>query len=129
MVSQYIESTSLRSSSDGAETFRLTAPGPGGGLWDLAGFTGENIYRHGGPLAPFDRRFYFILSAQSGEWLLASLSDLGGAGGWPFSERCDPAAPWADQADTRRRQFWEARTEWLDSWDQPFSIDYVRVYQ
>ena len=54
-------------SSDGSEIYRLTAPGPDGGLWHYAGYSGDNIYKHGGPLAPFDQPFYFILSAQSGE--------------------------------------------------------------
>ena len=35
--------------SDGAEIYRLKAPGPDGGLWDYAGYSGDNIYKHGGP--------------------------------------------------------------------------------
>ena len=56
---------------DGTEIHRLRAPGPEGGLWEAAGYSpAENIYRAGGPLAPFDTEFYFILSAQSGSWLV-----------------------------------------------------------
>ena len=51
---------------DGEEIYRLTAPGPNGGLFDVAGFTGDNIWASGGPMAPFDTEFYLVLSAQSG---------------------------------------------------------------
>merc|ERR1719153_175570 len=37
-------------SIDGEETYRLTAPGQPGGLFDFAGFEGENIYSSGGPM-------------------------------------------------------------------------------
>ena len=47
--------------------FRLTAPGPPGGLFDYAGLPGDNIWATGGPMAPFDTDFHFIISAQSGE--------------------------------------------------------------
>lgn len=47
--------------------FRLAAPGPPGGLFDYAGLPGENIWVSGGPMAPFDTDFHFIISAQSGE--------------------------------------------------------------
>ena len=52
--------------------FRLTAPGPPGGLFDYAGLPGENIWATGGPMAPFDTDFHFIISAQSGENCLLS---------------------------------------------------------
>ena len=81
----------------------------------MAGYSGENIYRGGTALAPFDREFYFILSAQSG--------------GWPFNDYCEPAPPWRGNSETKRREFWEARDQWLHTWSQPFSIDYIRVYQ
>merc|ERR1712215_330697 len=76
---------------DGEEVYRLTAPGPPGGLWDLAGFEGDNIYAGGGPMAPFDRKFHFILSF--------------GSGGWPFYDYCDPPAPWSRDSKTPRKQF------------------------
>ena len=50
--------------------FRLTAPGPPGGLFDYAGLPGDNIWATGGPMAPFDTNFYLIISAQSGETYL-----------------------------------------------------------
>ena len=49
------------------QDFRLTAPGPPGGLFDYAGLPGDNIWATGGPMAPFDTNFHFIISAQSGE--------------------------------------------------------------
>lgn len=49
---------------------RLAAPGPPGGLFDYAGLPGENIWATGGPMAPFDTDFHFIISAQSGEHYL-----------------------------------------------------------
>ena len=48
-------------------TFRLTAPGPPGGLFEYAGLPGANIWATGGPMAPFDTNFHFIISAQSGK--------------------------------------------------------------
>merc|ERR1712142_946276 len=102
-------------SIDGEETYRLTAPGEPGGLFDFAGFEGENIYSEGEPMAPFDQEFYFILSVQSG--------------GWPFYDYCSPPAPWTQGSETIKREFWEARDLWLPTWKQPFTIDYIRVYQ
>ena len=49
------------------QDFRLTAPGPPGGLFVHAGLPGDNIWATGGPMAPFDTNFHFIISAQSGE--------------------------------------------------------------
>ena len=102
-------------SIDGEETYRLTAPGEPGGLFNHAGFDGENIYSGGGPMAPFDEEFYFILSIQSG--------------GWPFYDYCDPPAPWSPNSKSPKKEFWEARDTWLSSWKQPFTFDYIRVYK
>ena len=49
------------------QDFRLTAPGPPGGLFVHAGLPGDNIWATGGPMAPFATNFHFIISAQSGE--------------------------------------------------------------
>jgi len=102
-------------SVDGEEIYRLLAPGPPGGLFDYASLPGENIWAHGGPMAPFDTDFYFIISAQSG--------------GWPFYDHCSPPAPWGKNSGVKRAEFYEARDSWFQSWRQPFSIDYIRVYQ
>ena len=51
------------------------------------------------------------------------------AGGWPFYQHCSPPAPWDEHSPIKRRQFWESRDSWFSSWQQPFSIDYIRVYQ
>ena len=51
------------------------------------------------------------------------------AGGWPFYQHCSPPAPWDEHSPIKRRQFWESRDSWFSSWKQPFSIDYIRVYQ
>jgi len=100
---------------DGVESYRLTAPGPPGGLFDMAGFNGENIYREGGPLAPWDQPFHFIISLH--------------AGNWPFYDYCHPPAPWAQNSKQKRREFWAARDDWEQMMKQPYMIDYVRVYQ
>jgi len=102
-------------SIDGEEIYRLTAPGPPGGLYDYAGFDGDNIWASGGPMAPFDKDFYFVLSAASG--------------GWPFYDYCTPPAPWSKDSPQKRREFWESRESWFHTWSQPFSIDYIRLYQ
>ena len=53
--------------SDGEEVYRLKAPGPDGGLFEYAGLPGENIWAGGGPMAPFDKPFYLIISVQTGD--------------------------------------------------------------
>ena len=100
---------------DGVETYRLTAPGQPGGLWDMAGFQGDNIYKAGGAMAPWDQEFYLILSF--------------GTGAWPFYSWCSPPAPWEEGSKDPRRQFWADREEWMAGWEQPWMIDYVRVYK
>ena len=100
---------------DGEEIYRLTAPGAPGGLFDYAGFTGDNIYKNEGPMAPFDQEFYFILSF--------------GSGGWPFYDYCEPPAPWGKESEYLKIEFWEARHKWFGTWKQPFIIDYLRVYK
>jgi len=100
---------------DGEETYRMTAPGGNGSLWDMAGFEGDNIYASGGPMAPFDQEFYFILSSAFG--------------GWPFSSTCSPPAPWDKDSTHPRREFWEAKDSWIEDWKQPFQVDYIRLYQ
>jgi len=100
---------------DGVETYRLTAPGQPGGLWDMAGFQGENIYQEGGPMAPWDQEFHFIISFSSGTW--------------PFYDHCDPPAPWGHDSQDKKREFWHRREDWLPQWEQPFMIDYIRVFQ
>ena len=102
-------------SIDGEETYRLTAPGEPGGLFGFAGFEGNNIYSEGGPMAPFDQEFNFILSVQSG--------------GWPFYDYCSPPAPWAQGSKSPKKELWAAKDQWLPSWQQPFTIDYIRVFK
>jgi len=112
---------------DGVESYRLTAPGPPGGLFDMAGFNGENIYREGGPLAPWDQPFYFIISMRLAlNWVPCRGWD---AGAWPFYDYCDPPAPWAQNSRQKRREFWAARDDWEQMMKQPYMIDYIRVYQ
>jgi len=100
---------------DGVETYRLTAPGQPGGLWDMAGFHGDNIYKSGGPMAPWDQPFQFIISLH--------------AGVWPFYDYCDPPAPWGQGSKHKRREFWSARAEWEGLMEQPYMIDYIRLYK
>jgi len=101
---------------DGVESYRLTAPGQPGGLFDMAGFEGENIYSNGGALAPWDQKFFFIISQ--------------GTGSWPFYNWCEPPSPWGDDSVEKRREFWSRRAEWqADFFEQNFMFDYIRVYQ
>ena len=50
-------------------------------------------------------------------------------GGWPFYDHCSPPAPWGKDSGVKRSEFYEARDSWIQNWRQPFSIDYIRVYQ
>ena len=99
---------------DGEETRRITPPE--GGMWELGNFTGPNIYEDGTIMAPFDEEFYFILSTAPGVM-------------WPWSDNCDPLHPWDPESEDPGRQLWEARETWLPTFQQPFMIDYIKVYQ
>ena len=99
---------------DGIETRRITPPE--GGMWEFGGFEGDNIYKDGNIMAPFDQDFHFILSTAPGVV-------------WPFSSKCDPPIPWDPESEDPGKQFWEAREEWISSFTQPFLIDYIKVFQ
>jgi len=103
---------------DGNETRRI-APGEGG-MWEYGmengGFEGDNIYKNGTIMAPFDQDFYIIISTDPGRY-------------WPYTTTTDPPTPWDPNSEDPCRQFWEARDSWLSSFTQPYLIDYVKVYQ
>ena len=57
----------------------------------------------GDPSTPFDKEFYLILNVA-----------VGGTNGW-FHDG-DAGKPWVDQSPSAKREFYEARDQWLPTW-------------
>jgi beta-glucanase (GH16 family) len=95
---------------------------PQGGFWQLGGFTGNNIWASGSRMAPFDQKFYFVLNLA--------------VGGNFFGDGCTNGPlnkPWSTTGYPQMRPFWEARNNWLPTWNastenNALQIDYIRVY-
>ncbi|PWN26714.1 concanavalin A-like lectin/glucanase [Jaminaea rosea] len=69
--------------------------------------------------APFDQKFYLIMSVA-----------VGGTNGY-FDE---DDMPWSNNADNARKEFWNAKDSWYPTWpqapeDRGMLVDYVKVYQ
>lgn len=104
---------------------------PGTNLWDKGKFpafdevngTGiKDPWYHGGevvPSRPFDQDFYLILNVA-----------VGGTNGW--FEDGELGKPWVDTSKTPRRDFWDARDEWLPTWEEggaEMVVKRVRMWQ
>ena len=93
---------------------------PAGGFWEMGGFEGENVWKYGSAMAPFDRDFYFILNVA--------------AGGNFFSDECENLngpKPWTGKwVPGAMKSFWEGRDQWQPTWGEESSlvVDYVRVW-
>ncbi|XP_046462525.1 beta-1,3-glucan-binding protein-like [Daphnia pulex] len=98
-----------------------------GGFWKLGGSSGTNIWANGTIMAPFDKRFHFILKVA--------------AGGDYFPDRCfnynDTEAlvpkPWSTNATVQMKPFWAAKNQWYPTWtrnpeDSHMLVDYIRVW-
>lgn len=69
--------------------------------------------------APFDQDFYLIINLA-----------VGGENGW-FQDG-QSGKPWVDGSPTAKRDFWNARAKWQQSWnsgDPELKIRAVRVWQ
>ncbi|XP_071446297.1 beta-1,3-glucan-binding protein-like [Hetaerina americana] len=97
---------------------------PEGGFWKLGGFDenpgGKNIWENGGPMAPFDRQFFFVLNVAVGGRFFPD--------GW---KNYPNPKPWNWTSSHPMKDFWERRNWWLPTWDPVGSsmwVDYIRVY-
>ncbi|XP_057295319.1 beta-1,3-glucan-binding protein-like [Hydractinia symbiolongicarpus] len=118
-------SESLSLSIDKEETLNVTMTDKG--FWELGGFSERlkdisNPWSSGSNLAPFDQEFYIIMNVA-----------VGGTNQY-FHENHVPKTPWDNNSPggQARKDFWNARKEWLPSWkgdDTAFRIDYVKVWK
>ncbi|KAF2214584.1 glycoside hydrolase family 16 protein [Cercospora zeae-maydis SCOH1-5] len=67
---------------------------------------------------PFDQDFYLILNVA-----------VGGTNGW-FEDGV-AGKPWVDASDTAKRDFWNARSQWLPTWEEKgeMIIKSVKMWQ
>ncbi|CAG4937642.1 unnamed protein product [Colias eurytheme] len=118
----------IRFSIDDVELGRAT-PG-NGGFWEYGGFNrNQNIlnpWRYGSKMAPFDQKFYIIINLA-----------VGGTNGFFPDGVVNPSPkPWWNGSPTAPRDFWNARNNWLPTWnpnvnngeDAALQVDYVRVW-
>jgi len=80
----------------------------------------SNPWEDGSKAAPFDQRFYLILSF-----------GIGGTNGW-FPD--DEGKPWLDGSQTAPKDFLQAKDKWYPTWpqnveDRSFVIDSVKMWQ
>ena len=95
------------------------------GFWDFGKFNQlngmSNPWQYGTKMAPFDAEFYIILNLA-----------VGGTVGW-FTSLFKPSPPWNNTDGLKAMtSFWEARDQWLPTWDgndSAFKIDYVKVWK
>ncbi|KAK4672033.1 hypothetical protein QC764_610910 [Podospora pseudoanserina] len=83
-------------------------------LWERGNFPSadsngtwiRNPWEQGGQNAPFDQKFFLILNVA-----------VGGTNGW-FEDGVN-GKPWLDSSENARKNFWEARNQWLPTWKSP----------
>lgn len=72
----------------------------------------------GRPSTPFDQKFYLILNVA-----------VGGTNGW--FENGKDLKPWVDGSPNAKKDFWDARAEWLPTWKNngDMIVDTVKMWQ
>jgi len=99
--------------------------------WGKPWKTNQNPWSSGTRLAPFDQAFHFILNVAvggTGGFIPDNVVNRGGDSRY--------VKPWrnSDGYVNAMRNFYNARTNWLWTWDQEgdnnaMQVDYIRVYQ
>ncbi|XP_018014472.1 beta-1,3-glucan-binding protein [Hyalella azteca] len=104
---------------------------PGTNFWDFGGLASsgfENPWRYGSKMSPFDKEFHVILNLAVG----------GTNGFFPDDVPSSPPKPWSNAEGTAPASFWNARNDWLPTWQNGEStisesaalqVDYVRVWK
>nr|CAD7572158.1 unnamed protein product [Timema californicum] len=106
---------------DGDEIFSVYPSDSGFyGLGQLDGqenpWGGANNYK----MAPFDQQFYIILNMA-----------VGGNDFFPDNSNNPSGKPWSNTSPTASSDFWNARAQWLSTWqgdDAHLQVDYVKVF-
>nr|CAD7408818.1 unnamed protein product [Timema poppensis] len=106
---------------DGEEIFSVYPSDSGFyGLGQLDGqenpWGGANNYK----MAPFDQQFYIILNMA-----------VGGNDFFPDNSNNPSGKPWSNTSPTASSDFWNARDQWLSTWqgdDAHLQVDYVKVF-
>lgn len=96
-------------------------PCPEQGFWKLGEFQGDNIWKNGTNMAPFDQEFYIILNVA-----------VGGAFFGDNLHNSPYPRPYNLSSGRAMRQFWEKKALWHRTWDgerTALRVDYVRVYK
>lgn len=75
-------------------------------MWAKGGYQGNNIWQTGGPNAPFDEEYYFVMNVA-----------IGGTGGF-FSDAASypRGKPWNDKSQIAPMEFYNARGNWFPTW-------------
>ncbi|KAK3767430.1 hypothetical protein RRG08_032105 [Elysia crispata] len=91
----------------------------GTSMYERGHFRGSNIWASGDKMAPFDQEFYLIMNVA-----------VGGIGGtFTDSRSFSPSKPWRNSSPTAAKDFWDARSDWLASWngnDAALVVDWVQ---
>ncbi|GFR73297.1 3-glucan binding protein [Elysia marginata] len=91
----------------------------GTSMYERGHFRGANIWSSGEKMAPFDQEFYLIMNVA-----------VGGIGGtFTDSRNFTPRKPWRNNSPTAAKDFWNARSDWLASWngnDAAMVVDWVQ---
>ncbi|XP_041475277.1 beta-1,3-glucan-binding protein-like isoform X3 [Lytechinus variegatus] len=99
---------------------------PGSGFWEFGEFADQapgidNPWGHStNKFTPFDQEFYLILNVA-----------VGGVNYFGDTATYNPPKPWTNDSPTAARDFWNARNDWLPTWDgeeAAMQVNYVRVY-
>ena len=116
--------TSIRMSIDDEETFSVV-PDEGGffryGGWEDSGVA--NPWEGASVMAPFDKKFYFLLNVA-----------VGGTNGFFPDEwtNANGNKPWLNTSPAASTDFWNARGDWLQTWqgeESAMAVDYIRVWE
>ncbi|CAH2992139.1 unnamed protein product [Chilo suppressalis] len=117
----------IRFAIDNVELGRVTPPN--GGFWEFGGFNRHNVenpWRFGSRMAPFDQKFYLIMNLAVG----------GTNGFFPDGVSNPSPKPWWNGSPTASTDFWNARNNWLPTWnlnvndgrDASLQVDHVRIW-
>ncbi|KAG5670658.1 hypothetical protein PVAND_000906 [Polypedilum vanderplanki] len=92
------------------------------GLFDEKEPGRDNPWKHGTIMAPFDQEFFIIMNVAVGSTVYFG-DDLIN----------DPEKPWRNDDEFAMTKFWDARNDWLPTWNigtdsSHLQVDYVRVY-
>jgi len=96
-------------------------------MWELGQFDElnfENPWQGRGNAAPFDQKFYLIMNVAVG-------------GTNPYWDSITEGKPWTATDEDAPLKFWNARADWLPSWQQDvdngehaaLQVDWVKVWQ